>query len=194
MRSFEKICVYCGSRFGEKETYKQVATEMGKLCAAQGWVLVYGGGRIGLMGTVADAALKNGGEVIGIIPEDLHSREVAHLGVTQLHLTKSMHERQMMMARTADAFVALPGGLGTLAEFFEILTWRQLRFHLKPIILVNIEGFWDPLLEMIGYVSKEGFIHSDDGQLYAVTDKISEIPDILKRFAPAEGPVRTEKM
>lgn len=194
MTSPLKVCVYCGSQSGNGEAYLQSAIDMGALCASEGWALVYGGGRVGLMGATADAALKGGAPVIGIIPQDLHDREVAHLGLTELHITKSMHERQMMMARMGDAFIMLPGGFGTLAEFFEILTWRQLRFHLKPVILVNIGGYWDTLLEMLKQVHAEGFLHSFAPDLFHVVDAVEQIPEILAKFPPPVQTVKTEKM
>lgn len=194
MTSKFKICVYCGSQPGALPDYMQAAKEMGALCAQEKWRLVYGGGRVGLMGAVADSALAHGAEVTGIIPQDLHTREVAHTGLTELHVTKSMHERQMMMARMADAFVVLPGGLGTLAEFFEIVTWRQLRFHNKPIIVVNIREYWNKLLDAVDYVEKEKFLHGRTADLYHLTPRISDIAEIIRNLPPEPGPVKTEKM
>lgn len=188
------VCVYCGSQPGKDPAHMISARDMGALIAANGWTLVYGGGRVGLMGAVADSTLENGARAIGIIPKDLHDREVAHLGLSELHVTQSMHERQMKMARLGDAFVVLPGGLGTLAEFFEILTWRQLRFHPKPIVLVNISGCWNTLLQTIEAADAQGFLHSRTADLFHVVDSVKDIAPILQTRALALGPVETEKM
>lgn len=194
MTEIKKVCVYCGSSDNVDEVYKTAAREMGALCGDQGWTLVYGGAAVGLMGMVARSALDKKAPVIGIIPEDLQAREIRQEGLQELHITKSMHERQMMMAKKSDAFVALPGGLGTLAEFFEILTWRQLRFHHKPIVLVNINNYWDLLLDTIENAAEVGFMRPGDRELFAVAESIADIPRLLEKFAPHQETVETGKM
>lgn len=141
--------------------------------------LVYGGGNIGLMGAAADAALEAGGQVIGVIPEFLKAREVAHLGLTQLHVTQSMHERKALMAELSDAFVALPGGFGTLDELFEIVTWAQLSVHAKPIGLLDVEGFFQPLLQMVRHMAEQGFIRPAHLELFCQAD---DVPTLLTRI------------
>lgn len=158
MTTFRRICVFCGSQNGEDPAYAEAAIATGKLLAGQGIGLVYGGAKVGLMGAVANAALVGGGEVIGVIPEKLQSREIAHLGLTELFVVDSMHARKTMMAHLADAFIALPGGWGTLEETFEILTWSQLRLHDKPIGLLNVRGYYDPLLAFADRGVEEGFL------------------------------------
>jgi uncharacterized protein (TIGR00730 family) len=174
-----RICVFCGSSSGARESYATAAREIGTLLAQQGLGLVYGGGNIGLMGTVADAALAGGGEVIGVIPESLVQRELAHRGCTELRVVTSMHERKALMADLADAFIALPGGFGTLDEFCEILTWAQLGFHQRPCGLLNTAGFWNPFLEQIRHAIGEGFVRSEHLQLIAIE---SEPTALLRRL------------
>ena len=140
------IAVYCGSSTGANPLYTTQAQALGALLAAQGRTLVYGGGRVGLMGTIADAVLAHGGQVIGVIPDFLADKELAHQSCTELHVVKSMHERKLLMADRADAFIAMPGGYGTLEELFEVLTWGQLGLHRKPIGLLNVAGYYDHLL------------------------------------------------
>jgi uncharacterized protein (TIGR00730 family) len=140
------VAVYCGSSSGANPLYTTQAQALGAALAAQGLTLVYGGGRVGLMGTIADAVLAHGGCVVGVIPDFLASKELAHLGCTELHVVKSMHERKLLMADRADAFVAMPGGYGTLEELFEVLTWGQLGLHQKPMGLLNVDGYYDHLL------------------------------------------------
>ena len=152
------ICVYCGSRPGFHPAFTAVATQVGTWIGTHGGQLVYGGGRNGLMGTVADATLAAGGRVIGIIPKALVDREHAHRGCTELHVVETMHERKRLMAEHADAFVALPGGIGTLEEFFEVWTWRQLGYHDKPVGLLNMNGYYDSLLAFLGSSVNEGFM------------------------------------
>src|ERR1043165_174167 len=146
MRPFRRVCVFCGSSPGARPEYRQAAEAMGRLLASRRIGLVYGGGNVGLMGLLADAALSAGGEVIGVIPRHLDAREVAHRGLPDLRVVASMHERKALMADLSDAFIALPGGLGTLEEMFEILTWAQLGLHRKPCGLLNVLGYFDRLL------------------------------------------------
>ena len=155
----KRIAVYCGSATPENQIYVNVAREIGKALARRGIGVVYGGGRLGLMGAVADSALEAGGEVIGIIPEALVGAEVAHRGCTELHVVENMHERKRIMAEHADAFLALPGGIGTMEEFFEVWTWRQLGYHNKPVGLLNMDGFYDSLLTFLNSAVSSGFMN-----------------------------------
>lgn len=152
------LCVFCGASPGVRPEYVAAGEALGRLLAARGIDLVYGGGGIGMMGAVARAAIGAGGRVIGIIPERLERKEIAQQGLTELHVVQSMHERKAMMADRADAFVALPGGYGTLEEFFEVLTWAQLGFHTKPVALMNTLGFYDPLFAVLDHMVSEGFV------------------------------------
>ncbi len=163
MSKIKSVCVYCGSSNGNNETYSHAAETLGRALAAAGIRLVYGGGTRGIMGTVASAVRDNGGEVIGIIPEFLIQRERhnnGHLDGSEVILTKNMHERKHLMFEKSDAFVALPGGIGTLEELVEILTWSQLGRHNKPILMADIGGFWSPLINLFDHMSDEGFFHS----------------------------------
>ncbi len=160
------ICVYCGSRPGTQAAYAEAARAVGRWIGERGGQLVYGGGRSGLMGTVADAALAAGARVVGVIPQSLVDREHAHRGCTELHVVQTMHERKRLMAERADAFLALPGGIGTMEEFFEIWTWRQLGYHDKPVGLLNQDGYYDALLQFMQDGVRGGFM--DAGQLRSV--------------------------
>ncbi|MCE7008486.1 TIGR00730 family Rossman fold protein [Kibdelosporangium philippinense] len=155
-----RICVFCGSAAGTKPRYAAAAAELGKLLAKRGITLVYGGASVGTMGIIADAALEAGGEVIGVIPTSMTDREIAHQGLTELHVVSTMHERKALMAELSDAFLALPGGAGTLDELFEIWTWYQIGVHSKPIGIANIDGFYDPLIAMVDHMVAEGFIRA----------------------------------
>lgn len=152
------LCVFCGSQAGHDPRFGEAALVLGRLLAQRGWGLVYGGGHVGMMGTLADAMRQAGGKVIGVIPRALMEKELAHPELEELHVVAGMHERKAMMATLADAFLALPGGFGTLEELFEIITWAQLGFHTKPIGLLNIAGFFNPLLGWIDHAITEGFI------------------------------------
>jgi hypothetical protein len=160
MSKSKAICVYCGSSIGVRSEYRSIAKELGIAMAEADFRLVYGGAHVGLMGVVADAVLAAGGEVIGVIPQQLADREVAHRGLTELHVVRSMHERKHMMAELADAFVAMPGGYGTMDELCEVLGWAQLAIHDKPIILLDTADYWQPLFAMLDRAVEEGFIHS----------------------------------
>ena len=160
------VCVYCGSRHGTRPAYTEAARALGNAIGSRGWQLVYGGGKVGLMGEVADAVLAAGGRVVGVIPESLMQREVGHAGLTELHVVPTMHQRKQMMAERADAFIALPGGIGTLEELYEVWTWRQLGYHQQPIGLLNIDGFYDTLLGFMRQTVDEGFLSAS--QLSAV--------------------------
>lgn len=156
-----RVCVYCGSQTGQAVVYREVAQSVGRCLAQQGIEVVYGGGQVGLMGLVAEAALAAGGRVIGVIPERLLEREVAYRGVTEMYVTRTMHERKARMMELSDAFVALPGGIGTLDELFEIWTWRQLGYHAKPVGLLNVAGYYDGLLDFLDRALQEGFLTPD---------------------------------
>ncbi len=151
-------CVYCGSRPGARPEYTAAARAVGRAIGRRGWRLVYGGGKVGLMGEVADAALAHGGSVVGVIPESLMRREVGHPGLTELHVVPNMHQRKQMMAERSDLFIALPGGIGTLEELFEVWTWRQLGYHDQPIGLLNVAGYYDSLLAFMRHSVAEGFL------------------------------------
>jgi len=182
------LCVYCGSRHGASAAFRQAAAAVGAEIGRRGWQLVYGGGNVGLMGVAADAALATGARVVGVIPRTLMEREVGHLGLHEQHVVDSMHQRKQMMAERANAFVALPGGIGTLDELFEIWTWRQLGFHDQPIGLLNVEGYYDTLLAFLRRAVDEGFLAAAQlAHLEVGTDPV-ELLGRLHRLAPlADG-------
>ncbi|MFT5288017.1 MAG: hypothetical protein ACI8QS_001620 [Planctomycetota bacterium] len=153
-----RLCVFCGAHVGTKPLFAEIARETGRLVAERGWALVTGGGGTGLMGAVAEGALAAGGEVIGVIPKQLEERELAHRGLTELHTVESMHSRKELMHSLSQAFVTLPGGMGSLDEVFEALTWAQLGLHAKPVGFVSVEGFWDPLLAQLDQCVEQGFL------------------------------------
>jgi uncharacterized protein (TIGR00730 family) len=157
-RVLESLCVFCGSSSGNRPAYRQSAESIGRLLAERGITLIYGGGNVGLMGITADACLAAGGRVVGVIPQVLVNKELAHRGLTELHVVGSMHERKARMAELAGAFLALPGGMGTFEEFFEIFTWAQLGLHRKAFGLLNVEGYYDALLAMADHSVAEGFV------------------------------------
>lgn len=152
------ICVYCGSRHGALPAYTAAAVALGRAIGERGWQLVYGGGKVGLMGEVADATLAAGGRVVGVIPQTLQDREVGHPGLHELHVVQTMHQRKQMMAERADVFIALPGGIGTLEELYEVWTWRQLGYHDQPIGLLNTAGYYEALLAFMRHTVAEGFL------------------------------------
>ena len=189
MKEIKNVCVYCGSSSKVDDKFKDAARDLGVCIADQGWNVVYGGGRVGLMGIVADSALEAGSEVYGIIPEHIQSREVEHTGLTELHIVDSMHTRKQMMVDRSDAFVVLAGGLGTLDEFFELVTWKQLGLHDRPVVLVNIDGYWSGLIDTMKNIAGEGFMRSEDMGLFSVVEGISEVAEAIKtapqaRFDP----------
>ncbi|AKJ28489.1 TIGR00730 family Rossman fold protein [Caldimonas brevitalea] len=177
------VCVYCGSRPGGSPSYEQAARDVGSEIGRRGWRLVYGGGRAGLMGIVADATLAAGGTVVGVIPQALLDRELAHRGLTELHVVQTMHQRKQMMAERADSFVALPGGIGTFEELFEVWTWRQLGYHDKPLGLLNIGGYYDGLLRFLQHAVDEGFVPPAQQGLLQVDTAASELLSGLHRLA-----------
>jgi len=165
-----RLCVYCGSRLGAHDAYVATARELASLLAGSGIALVYGGAGKGIMGVLAESMLELGGEVIGVIPKALQDQEIAHPGLTELHVVNSMHERKSLMAVLADGFVALPGGFGTLEEIIEVLTWGQLNFHNKPCGLLNVNGYFDSLIAFLAHAEKEGFLRSEHRQMLQVAD------------------------
>jgi uncharacterized protein (TIGR00730 family) len=178
------VCVYCGASDNVDPAYREAASAVGHLLGTRGIRLVYGGGRAGLMGLVADAALAAGGHVTGIIPRHLETMEVAHRGLSHLHVVETMLERKAMMAALSDGFVVLPGGLGTLDEMFEILTWGYLGLHSQPIVIVNVRGFWNPLLGFLKGSAEAGFIRPDFGRLFSV---VADIDGILPALVARNG-------
>ena len=188
MKSFERICVFTGSSVGAREDYKIAAREMGQLLARENIALVYGGGSTGLMGVIADAVLEDGGQVFGVIPEMLATKEVAHPGLTELTVVPTMHARKQAMADLADGFIAMPGGFGTLEELFEILTWAQLGMHKKPIGLLNVAGYYDGLVHMAEHAIAEKFVPASHRDLFAV----STMPSVLlAQMRSYESPVKS---
>jgi uncharacterized protein (TIGR00730 family) len=178
------VCVFCGSSRGARPLYSEAARAVGAAIAANGLGLVYGGGRVGLMGEVADAVLAAGGPVIGVIPEPLALKEVAHTGVTELVVVPGMHERKALMASRSTAFLALPGGIGTFEEFFEILTWAALGLHNKPIGLLNIDGYYDPLLGLLAHAVAERFVRPEHVALLLTSADPAALVAELPRFQP----------
>lgn len=188
------VAVYCGSRVGNDEVYEQAARELGRALAKNGLGLVYGGASIGLMGAVADEVIKGGAQTIGVIPTFMLKHEIAHHELTRLHLTDTMHTRKTVMAEYADAFITLPGGLGTLEEIMEIATWRQLYQHEKPMIILNINGFYDCLIEHLKYTAAQGFMKQEDLDRLVICNTISEAIDLLQVVVTIDDEVDTEKM
>lgn len=185
MAKISSLCVYCGSRDGADPVFRQTAEALGRGCAERGIRIVYGGGAVGLMGHVADAAIAAGGEVVGIIPDFLRTKEIGHEGVSELRVVSSMHERKQLMVDLSDAFCVLPGGLGTLDETFEILTWRQLRLHDKPVVFCDVGGFWAPLVELLRHQHAGGFIPDAHQDFYAFADTAEAV---FARLADAPQP------
>lgn len=184
--SLNSVCVFCGSAPGANPLYAQTARDLGAALASRGLALVYGGGRVGLMGCVASAALGAGGTVIGVIPHALAHKEIAQEDCTELIVVGTMHERKALMADRAGAFVALPGGYGTCDELFEILTWAQLGIHRKPVALLNVNGFFTPLLAWLDHVVAEGLLRPKHRELLLVADTIPELLDRLTNWVPPE--------
>ena len=189
-----RLCVFCGSSVGTRDDYRAAAIRLGQLLAAESIDLVYGGGNVGLMGVVADATLQAGGRVIGVIPQNLVERELAHLGVTDLRIVESMHARKALMAELSDAFIALPGGYGTFEELWEAVTWNQLGLHRKPCGLLNVAGFYDPFLAQIDKAIADGFIKPDNRQFVTSASREDALlarlrgvtlPDVPRWISPA---------
>lgn len=180
-----RICVFCGSSTGKGSGYLDAAAEVGRTLAARGIGLVYGGASVGTMGAVADAAIAAGGEVIGVIPRSLVDRELAHPGLSDLHVVADLHERKATMAEAADAFLALPGGAGTLEELFEVYTWAQLGLHAKPIALLDVDGYYQPLLRFLAHMSGEGFLSEASREMLIVDTDVKRVLDRYASFVPS---------
>lgn len=180
----KRITVFCGSSFGTEEIYKEQATLLGQTLAKQNIELVYGGANVGLMGAVADGVLNAGGKAIGVLPNFLRSKEIAHLGLTELIVVESMHERKTKMNDLCDGVIALPGGFGTLEELFEMLTWAQLGLHKKPIAILNINGFYDSLIELTQTMVEKGLLKDINQKMLLVSDNIDALLDLMKNYIP----------
>jgi uncharacterized protein (TIGR00730 family) len=181
------VCVYCGSSFGANPIYTEAAQAFGRALVASNLGLVYGGGKVGLMGVIADTVMAGGGRAIGVIPELLVDKEVGHAGLTELHVVPDMHHRKKMMADLSDAFVALPGGAGTLEELFEVYTWAQLGYHRKPVGILNIGGFYDPLMALLDHTVREGFMREAYLEMLQTdSDPVALIAKLERYHAPTK--------
>jgi len=178
------VCVYCGSNPGARPEYRTAAQNLGRLLASRNLQLVYGGGKVGLMGAVADAALEAGGRVIGVMPEHLIEKEIAHRGLTELYSVSTMHERKVLMVDLSDAFIALPGGMGTLDEFFETVTWSQLGLHTKPCGFLNVEGYFDSLLRFLDDTVTERFVRAEHRAAILEDNNSERLLDRLIEYRP----------
>ncbi len=185
MKTISNVCVYLGSSGRCDDMYKKATEHLGVLMAKANMGLVYGGGRVGLMGILAESVMKSGGRAIGIIPEHISKREVSHEGLTELHVVDSMHTRKQMMVSKSDAFVVMPGGIGTLDELCEVMTWKQLGIHDKPIIICNVGGYWTPFIAMIDNVIAGKFMREEDRRLVTVVERVEDIVPALTQ-APSE--------
>ena len=181
----KKICVYCGAKPGKHAHYLKAADDLGNELLRRGIGLVYGGGSTGLMGRIADCVVGGGGEVIGIIPQSLMDKEVAHNGLSELKVVGSMHERKALMAQSSDGFIAMPGGLGTMEELFEVLAWSQLKFHQKPCAVFNPHGYYDSLAEFLNRAVTEGFVKSSHRDLMIMEDKPARLLERMEQFVAA---------
>lgn len=188
MQNISSVCVYCGSSNNVSDEIKEVARITGKTLAEAGITTVYGGGHVGLMGTCADSALEAGGEVVGIIPDHLQRHEKRHTGLTELIVTDSMHTRKRLMVERSDAFFVLPGGLGTLDEMFEILTWRQLQLHDKPVVMINWLGYWDKLITAIDHAVDEKFVRPQHREGLIIVPDVPAAMAALEQAAPPAFP------
>ena len=180
----QAVCVFCGSSVGSRPIYSEAARRLGTVVAERGLRLVYGGGKVGLMGLLADAALAAGGEVVGVIPKVLLEKEIGHEGLSDLRVVGSMHERKMLMAELSNGFVALPGGYGTLEEFLEVLSWAQLSIHEKPCALLEVDGFFDPLLGLFNRAVEDGFVYPDHRSLVLSGDEPGALLDAMAAYEP----------
>jgi uncharacterized protein (TIGR00730 family) len=187
-RGVNRVCVFCGASSGRRVAYGEAARAFGAALASRGLGLVFGGGRVGLMGSVAEGVLAGGGTAIGVIPRDLVERELAHAGLTELVVVETLHERKARMADLADAFVALPGGFGTLDELMEQLTWSQLGLHAKPVGLLDVDGYWRPLIALARHATEEGFVRESDLASIAVAEEPAALLDRLDRLTREERP------
>jgi uncharacterized protein (TIGR00730 family) len=184
MTAIRSLLVYCGANEGSSSVYRDAAVELGTLLAQENITLVYGGGSVGLMGIIADAVLQSGGKVSGVIPDFLHTKEIGHKGVTQMHVVSSMHERKALMEKLSDAMIALPGGFGTMDEIFEMLTWAQLGLHRKPIGLLNVNRYYDPFLAQLDVMVQEGFLRPSNRDLLIVATSPAELIRRLRAADP----------
>ena len=194
MAPISNVCVYCGSRKGDDPRWRRAAERLGRGFAERGVGLVYGGGTIGLMGEIADAVIAAGGRVTGIIPTHLDKHEIGHRGVSELLIVESMHERKRLMFERSDAFVILPGGIGTLDETFEIVTWRQLHLHDKPVLLVNQEGYWEPFLRLIDHIIARDFASVGIRRLFDVVDDVDEVFEALDAASAPREQARAHRL
>ena len=186
--TMKSITVFCGSSFGSDEIYKEQATLLGQTLAKQNIQLIYGGANVGLMGAVADGVLQEGGKVIGVLPHFLQSKEIAHQDLTELILVETMHERKTKMNDLCDGVIVLPGGYGTLEEFFEMITWAQLGLHKKPIAILNIDGFYDDLIKLVQTMVDKGFLKQINQEMLLVSDSIDELLEKMRNYqAPTVG-------
>jgi len=188
MQKLTSLCVYCGSSRGRIETYASAACTLAQAMVERNIRLVFGGGRVGIMGAVADEVLRLGGKAIGVIPEALKRKELAHTGLTELHVTESMHARKTKMAELADAFVALPGGIGTFEEIFEVWTWAQLGFHNKPCGLLNVAGYYDGLIAFLDHAADEQFVRADQRKMLVVESEPTALLDRFSTYIPPSVP------
>ena len=182
MRNIHSLAVFCGSKIGKSKSYGIAATKLGEEMASRGIKLIFGGGRTGIMGQLADSVIGNGGHAVGVIPHFLSEIEAAHQNLPKLIEVDSMHVRKQTMYDLADGFIILPGGLGTLDECFEIITWKQLKLHKKPIVVLNVEGYWDCLETLISEIASSGFIHERPNNLFQVVSEVEKIFDALLGF------------
>jgi uncharacterized protein (TIGR00730 family) len=180
----KRICVFCGASPGARPEYRHATEELARLLTAQGIGVVYGGGGVGLMGALADAVIAEGGEITGVIPRSLTEREIAHRDVTDMRVVGSMHDRKALMAELSDAFVALPGGIGTLEELFEVFTWAQLGLHQKPCALLNVAGYYDGIADFLSHAVTERFLRDETRELLMVGHNPGELLERLKTFEP----------
>lgn len=186
--TLRSVCVFCGASPGAQPIYRQAAQSLGRHLAEQGLRLVYGGGAVGLMGVVADAAMAAGGEVIGIIPQSLERAEIGHSGLTRLEVVDTMHTRKARMAELGDAFIALPGGLGTLEELFEVWTWGQLGYHNKPLGLLDVNGFYGKLGDFLDHLVEERFVRSQHRAMLQLSESPAELLQMLRQWQPSTAP------
>ena len=182
----KSICIYCGAATGARPAYAEAARELGRRMAEAGIRLVYGGGKVGLMGIIADAVLAHGGQVVGIIPKALMAKEVGHTGLTELHVVENMHQRKQMMADLSDAFIAMPGGIGTCEELFEVFTWLQIGYHAKPIGLLNVEQYYDPLMVFLKSMVTEQFLKGPQLDQLQIAASPEALLDTMRHFKPSQ--------
>lgn len=194
MSQIKSVCVYCGSSKTSNPAFDAPTIQLGRALAKEGMTLVYGGGSPGLMGKVANACMEAGGKVIGIIPDHILKLEIRHNSLTELHVVESMHVRKQMMAERADAFVILPGGIGTLDEAFEILTWKYLGIHSKLVIIANIDGYWDPFLSLMNHMQDHGFVREDHMRTFVEVKSIEDLMNILKTSSVSEERLQSERI